>query len=241
MESQIITKERFLSFRPLKQDIVHVYRNQVYKYDDASKDIVLKLNEHRDDPEFKKILIPDTLLYERISEEELSYFGYKAKYYRRAKKVLQAVKSGKINIDTYFLELLQFIDLLNKNGILYWDFHDKNILVLDGHPFILDIDDICLTADADDETCQREYLTEFILNMYFEQFRSIIGYKNDTAVRNAFSREFTDYLAYTLYRSPEHILPYKILEELQDKDKVAYVKKYTKNNKSIDIPPYKEQ
>ncbi len=227
MECETITKERFLSFRPLKQDIVHVHQGEVYKRDNASKRVILKLDEHRGDPRFKQILIPDALLFEE-KPTELNYFGYKAKYYRRLRKVLEAAKKGQIDLNQFFQELLLIIQALNQEGMLYWDFHDKNILVKNGHPFIIDIDDICLNPDADDETHQREYLTEFILNTYLECCSTIIGFKSNKTIKDAFSQQFNDYLNYTLYRSPEHILPYKILEELKDKDKVEYVKRKIK-------------
>ncbi len=227
MKCETITKERFLSFPPIKQDIVHVYKGEIYKRDTASKRVVLKLDELRNDPRFNQILIPNALLFEERTTE-ISYFGYKAKYYRRLKKVLEAAKKGQINLDTFFQELLSFIHLLNQEDMLYWDFHDKNILVRNGHPFLIDIDDICLNPDSDDETHQREYLTEFILNTYLECCSSVIGFKCNSIVRQTFSKEFYDYLCYTQYRSPEHILPYSILEELKDKDRVEYVKKKIK-------------
>ncbi len=225
METLYITKERFLSFSPIKQDIVHREGSLIYKHDTESKRVVERLDQHRNDPEFHKILIPEIILYEEHSNDEYTYFGYASQYYKNLRNVIEEIKKRRINPSEYFKELLVFIEYLNERDLLYWDFHQDNIVVKDKKPFILDIDDIAIGADNSDRANQREFLTEFILNTFLNCRKSVIGFKNDPTIKAYFTHESLDYMSYTFECSDEHILPYCILEELSDEEKVAKIKK----------------
>lgn len=217
-----INTDKFLKMKALKQDVVHLHRNKIYKYSPETEELVKAIESFRSNPVFKHISVPTAYLYDKKQ-----YFGYIMKYYRRLHKVQTAIRKGIVkDIEQYALELLAIIEELNKLNLCYWDFHFENIYSdRKGHPFILDIDDIELCPTNEDLHNQKEYLTEFLLCMYLGQRKSVHAFARQEAILNNFSDKTLEYID-TLgdLSKPAPDLPYCIIEELHDKEKRDMIK-----------------
>lgn len=222
MEKIQISLDAFNKMKPLKKDIVHLHRNQIYKYSPETLEIVTAIDSFKSNPVFNHIAVPTAYLYDKKT-----YFGYVMKYYKKLHDVEEAIKKGIIkDIEKYALELLSIIEELNKLNLCYWDFHYQNILSdKKGHPFILDIDDMEYFPSNEDLHCQREYLSEFLLCIYLNQRKSVHAFARQEVIQKYFSDKtlmYIDTLGDLKEDAPQ--LPYCIIEELHDEDKREMIK-----------------
>lgn len=222
MEKISINFDTFDKMKPLKKGIVHLHRNQVYKYSPETLEIVKAIESFQHKPVLKHLAVPKAYLY-----NQKIYFGYVMKYYKGLHNVEEAIKSGIIkDIEKYALELLRIVEELNKLSLFYWDFHSENILSdKKGHPFILDLDDIELIPTNEDLHNQREYLTEFLLCIYLNKRRSVHSFAREKIIQNTFKDSTLMYID-TLgdLKEPAPELPYCIIEELHDEEKRELIK-----------------
>lgn len=222
METINISIEEFNKMKKIKPDVVHLHRGQIYKHSPQSFDIIKAVDELRNEKPFQRIAVPSAYLYDKKG-----YFGYTMRYYKKLRQVEEAIAKGIIkDIEKYALELLAIIEELNKLNLCYWDFHYENILSdKQGHPFILDIDDIEYFPSNEDLHNQREYLTEFLLCMYLGQRKSVHSFAREEAIQKHFKDKTLMYID-TLgdLKEPVPELPYCIIEELQNEDKRDMIK-----------------
>ena len=222
MERIDINMDAFMRMHQIKPTVVHLHKNKIYKRSPETLPIVNVINSLRNEQPFKHIALPEAYLYDKEQ-----YFGYVMKYYKKLKQVNNAIKSGIIkDIEQFSLELLQIIDKLNKLNLCYWDFHFENVYSdKQGHPFILDTDDMEYFPSNEDLHNQREYLTEFLLCMYLEKRKSVHAFAREEAIQKYFKDKtlmYIDSLGNLQYPAPD--LPYCIIEELHDKEKRDMIK-----------------
>lgn len=222
MEKIDINLNSFMKLKPIKETVVHIHKNQIYKRSPESLHIVSAIDSFRKEPVFKHISVPEAYLYDKNI-----YFGYVMKYYKKLKQVNEAIKKGIIkDVEKYALELLTIIEELNRLNLCYWDFHFENVLSdKNGHPFILDIDDMEYYPSNEDLHSQREYLTEFLLCIYLDKKRSVHRFAREEAIQKYFRSKtlaYIDSLGNLQHPAPD--LPYCIIEELQDIDKREMIK-----------------
>lgn len=217
-----ISIERFLRFPPLKPGIVHRHKNMVYKYSPNSLEIITAIENYRKEEVFKHMSTPKAYLFSKKT-----YFGYTMEYYKKLKKINSALNLGIIkDIEIYVLELLEIIEKLNSLNLCYWDFHNSNILSDEfGHPFIIDIDDMNYIPTHEDLHYQRQFLTEFLLNLYLEKNKDTISYYKEASIQKHFTSKTLRYLE-NLGNLGLDVpdLPYCIIEELSDKEKRDMIK-----------------
>lgn len=222
MERIDINMDAFMKMHQIKPTIVHLHKNRIYKRSPETLPLVNVIDSLRNEPPFKHIAIPEAYLYDKET-----YFGYVMKYYKKLKEVNEAIKKGIIkDIEKFAIELLQIIEELNKLNLCYWDFHFENILSnKQGHPFILDIDDMEYFPSNEDLHNQREYLTEFLLCIYLGKRKSVHAFARQEAIQKYFKDKtlmYIDSLGDLGRKAPD--LPYCIIEELQNKDKRDMIK-----------------
>lgn len=222
MERIDINMDAFMKMHQIKPTVVHLHKNKIYKRSPDTLPLINVIDSLRNEQPFKHISIPEAYLYEKET-----YFGYIMKYYKKLKQVNTAIKKGIIkDIEKFALELLQIVDELNKLDLCYWDFHFENILSdKQGHPFILDLDDMEYFPSNEDLHNQREYLTEFLLCIYLEKRKSVHAFARQEAIQKYFSDKtlmYIDSLGNLGVEAPE--LPYCIIEELQDQEKRDMIK-----------------
>ena len=148
-------------------------------------------------------------------------------YYKKLKRIREAIKSGRIkDINEYMLNLLTIIEKLNELNLIYYDIHDNNVLVDEnGKPFLIDIDDIVTIPSIEDFYQQSQYLTEFILNVYLEEYKTLRVHISDKELRKILSQKVISYMEnLTVIANPAPSLPYVLLDELKDKEKVLKLK-----------------
>jgi len=222
MDKIQITLQEFNQMNRLKDGVVHYKRDKIYKHSPSTLKIVKTIDSLGNQPVFQNIATPTAYLYNKKR-----YFGYVMKYYKKLKQVQEAIEKGIIeDIEKYALELLSIIEKLNKLNLCYWDFHDENILVDEqGNPYILDIDDMDYMPSKEDLHNQREYLTEFLLTIYLNKYKSVHAFANTEAIQYAFSDKSLNYI-YSLGNlgKPVPELPYIIIKELKDKEKRDMIK-----------------
>ena len=217
-----ITPERFLTFPPIKPGIVHRHKKQLYKYSPASKNIITTIDKYKYEEVMKQVTSPTAMLY-----HQKRYFGYTMEYYKKLKRIREAIKSGRIkDINEYMLNLLTIIEKLNELNLIYYDIHDNNVLVDEnGKPFLIDIDDIVTIPSIEDFYQQSQYLTEFILNVYLEEYKTLRVHISDKELRKILSQKVISYMEnLTVIANPAPSLPYVLLDELKDKEKVLKLK-----------------
>ena len=222
MDKIQINFDKFSKMKALKKDIVHLHRNKVYKHSPETLEIVTAIDSFRNNPVFQHVALPTAYLYNKKQ-----YFGYIMKYYKKLHDVEEAIKKGIIkDIEKYALELLAIIEELNKLKLCYWDFHHENILSDEqGHPFILDFDDMDYFPSNEDLHNQREYLTEFLLCIYLGKRKSVHSFAREEAIQKYFKEKTLMYID-TLgdLKEPAPDLPYCIIEELHNEDKRDMIK-----------------
>ena len=223
MEKIDINLETFMKLKAIKKSVIHIHKNHIYKRSPESQSIIETIDSFRTEPVFQHISTPEAYLYDKEK-----YFGYVMKYYKKLKQVNEAIKKGIIkDIETFALELLNIIEELNKLNLCYWDFHFWNVFSdKQGHPFILDIDDIDYFPSNEDLHNQKEYLTEFLLCIYLEKRQSVHRFAREEVIQKNFSSKtlnYIDSLGNLQYPSPD--LPYCIIEELRDIEKRDMIKR----------------
>ena len=229
MQEIEITKKKFNRMKKIKKDAVHYRDNLIYKYSPESWPIMTTIEKFEKEPCFKHIATPKAYL---MCEKQ--YFGYIMEYNKTISKINDAIQNGIItNLDVYILKLLEILENLNQIGIYYWDFHSENILsTQNGEPFILDIDGAEYLPDIEDLHNQREYLTEFLINLYLGTDNLFFIHKPKWSWigRKYLSRKSQDYIDILGNLSkPAPELPYCIIEDLKDKEKLSLIKKQLNN------------
>ena len=221
-----LSQERFLRFPSLKHGVVHIHNGNLYKYSPSSWGIVTTIEKYHHEEVFNHLSIPKAYFF-----NQKEYLGYVMEYYKKLKRIKEALKKGLIkDLNEYLFNLIVIVEKLNELNLIYWDFHDDNILVDEkGNPFIIDIDDIEIIPAVDEFYRQRRYLTEFILNMYFEDYRSFGVYLRNKELRNILSKKIITYMEnLTTHAKPIPDLPYLLIEELKDDEKLQLIKRSIK-------------
>lgn len=229
MEEIAITKRKFNSYKKIVDGYVHCDENNIYKYSPTSWPIMERIEQNISEDYLKNIAIPKAYL---ICQKQ--FFGFVMEYNKTIVKINEAINSGKIiNINEYIEKLLYIIEKLNEIGIYYWDFHSGNIMVDGkGEPFILDIDGAEYIPEIDYLHSQREYLTEFLINIYLGKDNLFfihkpkwewIGHK----YMSKKSQEYINVLGNLNKPAPE--LPYCILEDFKDEEKLMLIKSQLTN------------
>ena len=217
-----ITREELEKMEDIYNGNVYLKDGIIYKRDTESEQVIKKIHQLGNHPYLKQVVKPIDFL-----ELEKEYFGYTMRYYNTIKKVNKAIKQGTIkNLGDFFDELFMIITKLNTLKLIYWDFHENNIFSdKDGHPFIIDLDDI-EQEDSDTNLLeQKEYLTEFLLGTYIVQYHGYYWYFKTPALQNILNKEANEYLE--AIRCGDHSLkdmPYSVLTELEDQEKTTALK-----------------
>lgn len=222
MDKIDINMDKFMKMKKIKPKVIHYHRNKIYKRSPQSLTIVKAIDSLKDEPVFKHISVPEAYLYDKQN-----YFGYVMKYYKKLKEIREAEAKGRIkDIEQFSIELLQIIDKLNNLNLCYWDFHSKNILSdKEGHPFILDIDDMDYYPTNEDLHNQREYLTEFLFYLYIDIDRPVQSFAKEEIIQHTFNGKtlkYIDQLGDLSKTAPD--LPYCIIEELRNPEKRDMIK-----------------
>jgi hypothetical protein len=217
-----ITEEEISKMRILKEDNVFLKGNYVYKKDTESEEIIKKIIELGNHPALDQLSKPQAIL-----EMQKEYYGYVMKYYKALKNVNDAIKQGIItNLGDYFNELFMIVTKLNLINLIYWDFHEGNILCdKNGKPFIIDLDDISDETSDENLIEQKEYLLEFLLGTFLGQYRGYPVYFRNSALKDILNKEANEYLE-GIYNRDMSIkdMPYSVLTELEDNDKTNALK-----------------
>lgn len=221
-----ITYDKFYSFKPLQKESVRKKGRFVYKYSPLTEHTVSRLYAKTEAKVLDHFSKPIAKL-----KCNGTYFGY-IMYFRRLKHIKEAIHSGNINLlSNFLLELIQMIEELNKMDLTYWDFHSNNILVdKKGSPFIIDIDDIEYKAAKDLLYRQIEYLIEFIFNVMLNNNYSLQKVLNSEALKGILNQNTLSYITNICNQEERQqlLLPYHLVEELKDKDKVQTLKRRIK-------------
>lgn len=222
MEKIDISMDKFMKMKKIKPKVIHLYMGKIYKHSPNSLSIIETIDALRTESVFKHISTPEAYLYDKQK-----YFGYIMKYYKKLKQIKEAEEKGEIrNIEKFAIELLLIIEELNKLNLCYWDFHSQNILSdKEGHPFILDIDDMDYYPTDEDLHNQRECLTEFLLYLYLDTDKPVHSFLKDEVIQQSFGTKTLTYIDTLgdLNKTPPE-LPYCIIEELRDKEKRDMIK-----------------
>ena len=114
-----------------------------------------------------------------------------------------------------------------EKGLQFGTVAMSNILVDEkGKPFLIDIDDIVTIPSIEEFYQQSQYLTEFILNIYLEEYQTLRMRIGDKEIRRIFSEKAIAYMEnLTVIANPIPNLPYILLDELKDEEKVLKLKK----------------
>lgn len=217
-----ITQKDISKLHMLKDDNVFLKGNYVYKKDNESEEIIKKIIELGNHPALNQLSKPIAIL-----ELEKEYYGYVMKYYKTLKNVNEAIKQGIItNLGDYFNDLFMIVTKLNLINLIYWDFHEGNILCdKNGKPFIIDLDDISDEASDENLLEQKEYLLEFLLGTFLGQYRGYPVYFRNNALQDILNKEANEYLK-GIYNRDMTIkeMPFAVLTELEDEDKTNALK-----------------
>ncbi len=222
MKKRQITIEEFLSYTPIKPGVVHIHQGLVYKHAPNSLEIANAINDAKADPVFKYITVPKSVLF-----LDDIYFGYTTKFQSNLHIVEDAEYLGIItDINEYIWKLIQIIEKLNKLNMCYWDFHRNNIYSDNkGNPFILDIDDIRVNPTDLHLYHQIKYLTEYLLNLYLGQEKTIIHFLKNDDFRAHISKGTIAYLESLIKRTGTTIeFPHKVIDELSNPYKRELIK-----------------
>lgn len=217
-----ITREELWEMEDIYNSNVYLKNGIIYKCDTESEQVIKKIHQLGNHPYLKQIVKPIDFL-----ELEKEYFGYTMLYYNTIKKVNEAIKQGTIkNLGDFFDELFMIITKLNTLKLIYWDFHENNIFSDEnGHPFIIDLDDIEQEPSDTNLLEQKEYLTEFLLGTYTEQYHGYYWYFKTTALKDILNKEANEYLEMIRNGDPTvKEMPYSVLTELEDQDKTNALK-----------------
>lgn len=229
MQEIEITRKKFNSYKKIVYGVVHHDDTNIYKYSPASWPIMTTIEKYSSEECLKNIAVPKAYLM-----CQKKFFGFVMEYNKTLTKIKEAIQTKKIkNIEIYAMKLLEIIENLNQIGIHYWDFHSNNVLVNnEGEPFLVDIDGAEYIQDLQDLHNQREYLTEFLINIYLDKEDLFFIHKPkwDWIGRKYMSestRKYIDTLGNLSKPIPE--LPYCIVEELKDEEKISLIKTQLKN------------
>lgn len=206
--------DEFLSYKPIKPSVVHLHQGLVYKQSIDSKELTIALEKTKAYPVMQHISFPKYQLYIKDF-----YFGYAYKFNNKLHQILDAIFLGIIpNEETFIIELINIIEELNKLGFCYWDFHKNNIYSdPEGHPFLLDIDDIRLKQTSLNRYHQIKYLTEFILNIYLDTDKNLQQLLKEPAIRKYLKDSTIEYIESLVRRNGTTTeLPFCIIEELNN-------------------------
>lgn len=222
MERKEITYDEFMSYPKIKPGVVHIHEGIVYKHSPNSFEIISEIDRTKGNPLMKSISIPTHYLY---TKED--YFGFTYQFNRDLHLIEDALYLGIIkDINTFISELLKIIEKLNKMNMCYWDFHRKNIYSNnEGNPFMIDVDDIKLNPKELNLYHQAKYLTEFILNIYLNQEKTVPEFRRNFAIQTYLSTESLAYLDSIVKRNGNRVeLPYIIIDELSNPLKRELIK-----------------
>ena len=222
MERKEITYDEFMSYPNIKPGVVHIHEGIVYKHSPNSFEIISELDRTKAHPVMKSISIPTHYLYTKDN-----YFGFTYQFNKDLHLIEDAIYLGIIkDINTFISELLRIIEELNRMNMCYWDFHRKNIYAnKEGNPFMIDVDDMKFNPKELNLNYQAKYLTEFILNIYFNQEKTVPEYIRNFAIQTYLSTESLAYLDSIVRRNGSRIeLPYRIIDELSNPSKREVIK-----------------
>lgn len=222
MEEIQIDIDKFMSFQQIKPGIVHLHEGMIYKHSQGTEKLVTAIEKTKAHPVMKHITIPEAKLF-----IEDFYFGYAYQFKNKLRQVLDALYLGIIpNEESFVLELINIIEELNKLGFCYWDFHRNNIFSdEEGHPFLLDIDDIRTKTTGVNRYHQIKYLTEFILNIYLDTDKTLSQLMQQPFFRKYITENTITYIESLIKRNGNiNELPFCIIEELSNPYKKELLK-----------------
>lgn len=217
-----ITKKELSKMTDLNNGNVYLKGNTIYKCDKESEQIIKKIHKLSNHPYLKQLAKPIDFL-----ELEQEYIGYTMEYYKNIQNINVAIKKGIVkNLGDYFNELFMIIIKLNILKLIYWDFHEGNILADEkGQPFIIDLDDISEEDSHENLIEQKEYLTEFLLGTFLGEYKGFPAYFRTDAFKQILNKEANEYLD-SIYNHDILLtdMPYTVLTELEDQEKTTALK-----------------
>lgn len=222
METIQTDYETFMAYTPIKPGIVHLHQGLVYKNSPNSYEIVTAIEQSKTNPVFQHFSIPLAYLY----IEDL-YFGYIYQFNNQLHQVEDAefLKIIK-NTEDFAIKLISIIENLNSLNMCYWDFHRNNIFSDNfGNPFIIDYDDMKVSPNAVNKYHQAKYLTEYLLNLYLKQEKTLSQFLREPMIQRYFSDKTLEYIRNLISRTGEcNELPYCIIDELSNPIKREVIK-----------------
>jgi hypothetical protein len=226
MKKLNINIDNIYKMTSIKSGIIYKDKNYIYKIAKSKEELIKKIESLYKNTEYEKYLcLADSLLY-----QDNFCYGLRLPY---IKNLTSINNLNEEYLNTYFLKLLEILEEFNKNNLLYYDCHDGNILVKDNLPFILDLDStLYLQEDYPfNRNIQIEYLIEFILSAYFKIYKYyfLTDYLKNISFNKYYSKDFCKYLSNLEENKDDYTrkieLPYIIIEELKDKEKIDKIKK----------------
>ena len=226
MQQIDIDLEKLVSYPAIKPGIIHWNGTDIYKHSPLSQPVLKHIENNLDNVVFKNLSTQKAYLY-----YQKKYFGYMMEFNNKISLIKDAIYKGVIiDLNKFLLELLNIIEKLNSLNLCYWDFHQKNIYANnDGKPFIIDVDDMIYNPNNEDLHDQRKYLSEFIIYLYFKKDLSTIKFARNEVIEHFFNKKTLDYLEDIGNISiPAPDLPYILLEEFHDEEKIRWIKRRIK-------------
>lgn len=206
--------DEFMSYNKIKPGIVHLHNGIIYKNSPGTNELVDIIEKTKTNPVMKHISLPTAKLF-----IEDCYFGYTYKFNNKLRQVIDAIFLGIIaNEEQFILELIDIIEKFNQLGLCYWDFHKNNIFSdQEGHPYLLDIDDIRTEQTRLNRYLQIKYLTEFIIDTYLDTDKTLQQILREPIIKKTLKETTIKYIE-TLIRRNEQIvdLPFCVIEELSN-------------------------
>lgn len=222
MERKQITYDDFMSYTQIKPGIVHIHQGMIYKNSPYTESLVEEIEQVSAHPVFSQITLP---LYSLYCQE--MYFGYVYRFNNNLRQVADAIYLKLVKGEEQFaLELISLVEKLNSINMCYWDFHRNNVFSdQNGHPFLIDIDDMKANPSSLHKFHQAKYLTEYLMNLYFDDDKTVSEYYKNPTIQSYFRDETIKYLDSLNRRTGAVVeLPYRIIDELSNPIKRELIK-----------------
>lgn len=209
-----------------------------YKFSPDSLEIIKALNERKKNLTSDICVIPEIACYNSFE----NYFGHASRLARGYKTLVDTLNNGELKItnEGILKEVKETMDELERIGFLYYDIHDRNILVKDNKIKIIDFDDVYdLESDElfqTDIEVKKVYqmcnIADLMLELYLfyeHSFPTFIPIKllTNSKTKELVSKEFIEYLH--LVNEVDLCvkdIPYEpFMEELKDTEKADELRK----------------
>lgn len=107
------------------------------------------------------------LIYDLIYNDN-TFLGYSMKYYKKTKPITHLSLNMKKKLCFELIQL--FEEIKEKNELLYYDFHEGNVLENESNILLLDIDS-CIKYSKTNNDIACSYLNDFILCIIYGYYR----------------------------------------------------------------------